>query len=234
VGMRITDECVSCGACVEECPREAISERDDVFTIDPSRCDGCAELDTPACLEVCPNDEAIEADDAPGPAGEAVAAPDAPAPSSAPPSPASAPPALSSAPPAVSQVDTQPPEDAERAVGLAFSRIAFVALLGVGVALFQVGYQAMPSEAPQLALSLWVLHGAAALLGLLGLGLTLLLQARGWSGLARLAGGALGLATCGLGTIALQLGAGLHAGAWMFGLAAAVMGLALLRVPGRR
>jgi ferredoxin len=51
----INDECISCGACVSECPEEAISEGDDKYVIDPNKCTDCG-----SCVEVCPSD-AIEA-----------------------------------------------------------------------------------------------------------------------------------------------------------------------------
>ena len=52
---KITDECISCGACASECPVEAISEGDDKYVIDAGTCTDCG-----ACVEVCPAD-AIEA-----------------------------------------------------------------------------------------------------------------------------------------------------------------------------
>ena len=42
----ITDECIACGFCADECPVEAISEGADKYVIDPKLCtDGgtCAE-----------------------------------------------------------------------------------------------------------------------------------------------------------------------------------------------
>ena len=42
------DECTACGACLDECPVEAINEGD-VYTIDPDLCTDCA-----ACVDVCP------------------------------------------------------------------------------------------------------------------------------------------------------------------------------------
>jgi len=53
---RITDECISCGACASECPVEAISEGEDTYQIDPEKCTDCG-----ACVEVCPT-EAIVAE----------------------------------------------------------------------------------------------------------------------------------------------------------------------------
>ena len=47
----ITDECVSCGSCADECPNEAISERDRKYVIDPDKCVDCG-----TCADECPND----------------------------------------------------------------------------------------------------------------------------------------------------------------------------------
>ncbi len=47
----INDDCISCGACVPECPVSAISEGDDKMVIDDSICVDCG-----ACANVCPVD----------------------------------------------------------------------------------------------------------------------------------------------------------------------------------
>ena len=44
----ISDECVSCGTCISECPVEAISEGEP-YEIDPDKCTECG-----ACAAVCP------------------------------------------------------------------------------------------------------------------------------------------------------------------------------------
>jgi len=49
----ITEDCIACGACLSECPLEAISEGD-IYTIDPELCTDCG-----ACVDVCPS-EAIQ------------------------------------------------------------------------------------------------------------------------------------------------------------------------------
>ena len=60
MSMRITDECIACGACEGECPVGAISEGDTQFEIDPAKCVECEGYsDSPQCADICPND-AIE------------------------------------------------------------------------------------------------------------------------------------------------------------------------------
>ena len=56
MAQKITDECISCGTCVDECPVSAISEGDDKYVIDADLCTDCG-----ACVDVCPT-EAIEAE----------------------------------------------------------------------------------------------------------------------------------------------------------------------------
>ncbi len=53
-GMRITQECIGCGACMDACSFKAITQDEDLFVIDPSKCDVCGD-----CWTVCPSD-AIE------------------------------------------------------------------------------------------------------------------------------------------------------------------------------
>lgn len=51
----ITDDCINCGACEPECPNQAISEGDEIYLIDASRCSECVGFyDHEACQAVCP------------------------------------------------------------------------------------------------------------------------------------------------------------------------------------
>ena len=51
----IGEDCISCGACEDECPNGAISLGDGTFVIDPDLCSECVGLhDTQKCGEVCP------------------------------------------------------------------------------------------------------------------------------------------------------------------------------------
>ena len=46
----IHDTCTACGACVDECPTDCISEGD-IYVIDADECIDCG-----ACADVCPVD----------------------------------------------------------------------------------------------------------------------------------------------------------------------------------
>ena len=47
----ITEDCVNCGGCIDECPEGAIIEGDEVSHIDPEKCTDCG-----TCVEAffCP------------------------------------------------------------------------------------------------------------------------------------------------------------------------------------
>ena len=49
MAFKITDACISCGACEAECPVNAISAGDDKYVIDADAC-----LDCGACAGACP------------------------------------------------------------------------------------------------------------------------------------------------------------------------------------
>ena len=49
MAFKITEKCISCGACEGECPVSCISAGDDRYVIDPEVCVDCG-----ACAAVCP------------------------------------------------------------------------------------------------------------------------------------------------------------------------------------
>ena len=55
MSLMITEECISCDACVPECPNEAISQGEDIYVIDAARCSECVPVhDQQQCAVVCP------------------------------------------------------------------------------------------------------------------------------------------------------------------------------------
>lgn len=55
MAIRITEECINCGACEPECPAEAIGEGEITYIIDPKLCTECYGIyDYHACQAVCP------------------------------------------------------------------------------------------------------------------------------------------------------------------------------------
>jgi ferredoxin len=53
----ITNECIACDACRDECPNVAIEEGDPIYIIETDRCTECVgSYDEPQCIEVCPVD----------------------------------------------------------------------------------------------------------------------------------------------------------------------------------
>ena len=51
MAYKISDDCISCGACAAECPVECISEGDGKYEIDASACIECGN-----CAQVCPGE----------------------------------------------------------------------------------------------------------------------------------------------------------------------------------
>lgn len=49
-GVRITEDCIACGECQERCSFKAISQYNEKFIIDNTRCDVCGD-----CYTICPN-----------------------------------------------------------------------------------------------------------------------------------------------------------------------------------
>jgi ferredoxin len=55
MALFITDECINCDVCEPECPNQAISQGEEYYVIDPTRCTECVgHFETPQCVEVCP------------------------------------------------------------------------------------------------------------------------------------------------------------------------------------
>ncbi len=60
VSLLVSQECIACDACREECPTEAIDENDPIYSIDPDRCTECVGYsDEPGCVSVCPVDAIV-------------------------------------------------------------------------------------------------------------------------------------------------------------------------------
>ena len=60
MAYKITDECISCGACEPECQNEAITEGETVYVIDPGKCTECVgNFESPKCVEICPVDACV-------------------------------------------------------------------------------------------------------------------------------------------------------------------------------
>ena len=49
MAYKISEDCISCGACAPECPVECISGGDDKYVIDAETCISCGN-----CAEICP------------------------------------------------------------------------------------------------------------------------------------------------------------------------------------
>jgi NAD-dependent dihydropyrimidine dehydrogenase PreA subunit len=55
MAYKITDACVSCGACADQCPVEAIAEGDGKFEINADVCVNCG-----SCADQCPTEAIVE------------------------------------------------------------------------------------------------------------------------------------------------------------------------------
>jgi len=51
MAYKISDECISCGACAPECPVDCITEGESKYIIDADTCISCGN-----CASVCPVD----------------------------------------------------------------------------------------------------------------------------------------------------------------------------------
>lgn len=57
MAYKITDKCIKCGACANECPVACITEGEDKYIIDENSCISCG-----TCLGVCPVEAPEESD----------------------------------------------------------------------------------------------------------------------------------------------------------------------------
>ena len=55
MAFKISDECISCGACADGCPTSCISEGDGKFVIAEDDCISCG-----TCAETCPVGAPVE------------------------------------------------------------------------------------------------------------------------------------------------------------------------------
>ena len=55
MAYKITDACVSCGACADQCPVEAIAEGDGKYEINADVCVNCG-----SCADQCPTEAIVE------------------------------------------------------------------------------------------------------------------------------------------------------------------------------
>ena len=55
MAYKISDECISCGACAAQCPVSAITEGDGKYEIDANSCVSCG-----SCADTCPTGSIAE------------------------------------------------------------------------------------------------------------------------------------------------------------------------------
>lgn len=57
MALFITDECINCDVCEQECPNEAIYMGPEIYEIETDKCTECVgHYDEPQCQQVCPVD----------------------------------------------------------------------------------------------------------------------------------------------------------------------------------
>ncbi|MBW2288040.1 MAG: YfhL family 4Fe-4S dicluster ferredoxin [Deltaproteobacteria bacterium] len=61
MATRITEDCINCGACEDECPNGAISMGAEIFAIDPQLCTECVGFSNEQkCAAACPPDVCLQ------------------------------------------------------------------------------------------------------------------------------------------------------------------------------
>jgi ferredoxin len=74
--LAITEDCINCNACIDECPNNAIFTEGETYTVDgatmpplsddhtfiaPELCKMCEGYsDTPSCISVCPTEAVLQ------------------------------------------------------------------------------------------------------------------------------------------------------------------------------
>ena len=60
MAYKISEECISCGACEPACKNVAIKEGETIYEIDPNKCTECVGwFDSPQCTDTCPVDACV-------------------------------------------------------------------------------------------------------------------------------------------------------------------------------
>lgn len=66
MAVKITNICIACGSCIDECPVEAILDEsqnpnaEDIYYVQSEKCVECVGYNaSPACADVCPTDGCI-------------------------------------------------------------------------------------------------------------------------------------------------------------------------------
>lgn len=60
MAYKISDDCISCGACESECPNKAIKEGANIYEINPDLCSEClGSFAKQQCSEICPVGAAV-------------------------------------------------------------------------------------------------------------------------------------------------------------------------------
>ncbi len=58
MAYKITEECISCGACEPECENDAITEGETIYVVALDKCTECVgNFEVAKCVEVCPIDD---------------------------------------------------------------------------------------------------------------------------------------------------------------------------------
>jgi ferredoxin len=65
MAVKITETCINCDACIDECPATAIVASDDapfetdITYVKPEKCIECVDSTVPKCADVCPTEGTI-------------------------------------------------------------------------------------------------------------------------------------------------------------------------------